>query len=117
MGYSAAAAAFRTLEKIEEQHGQRIYNGLPGGFWEIGKEQRDGAIIGDVWKFTEPSQVNVVKAGRFRIEPDGLIKRFPLLPVTTRNEINTRLTSAKQAHIKRNHEAWEADTARRGVQS
>ena len=48
-----------------------------GGFWETGREQADGAITGTVWKPWAQDKTRVVKAGSFRIEPDGRVSRFP----------------------------------------
>ena len=52
---------------------------------KIGKENYDGAITGTVWKFQkDTSEISensyIKKAGSFRINPNGFIKRFPLLP-------------------------------------
>ena len=44
-------------------------------FYEIGRENRDGAITGVCYKETTPGYC--VRAGSFRIEPDGKITRFP----------------------------------------
>jgi hypothetical protein len=53
-------------------------------FLEQGREQRDGAITGTVWKMTT-SSVNddgievkhCEKSGSFRIDHDGTVKRYP----------------------------------------
>ena len=76
MGWSCSRRAYDTLERLQadcrEDSGvsntfienERKY------FFEIGAEQADGAIIGDVWEVDGP------KTGDFRIEPDGTISHF-----------------------------------------
>jgi hypothetical protein len=81
MGYSYAAKAGLTLDALAT-----ILRGKcpssnsiekTGGFWEYGREQADGAITGTVVKPWKHDPEKVVKAGTFRIEPDGTITRFP----------------------------------------
>lgn len=95
MGYSARADAFDTLRAIERSQkalGCASSNGIVKdgqviGFYEIGRENRDGAITGQVFKNCEPYHVGqrgpdrayATKAGSFRISPDGVVERFPLL--------------------------------------
>jgi hypothetical protein len=57
-----------------------------GGFWEVGRENADGAITGTVWKPWSHDPSRVVKKGGFRIEPDGTVTRFPGLSVEERRE-------------------------------
>lgn len=84
MGYSSAAKASLTLDAIgeildENKLRGETSNGLPhGGFYEIGRENDDGAITGTVWKPYD-NIGHVVRQGGFRIEPDGKVKRFPSL--------------------------------------
>lgn len=69
--------------------------GAPGryvgrmAFHEIGRENPDGAVTGTVWMAVdrfprataEPGVCGRVRqAGSFRIEPDGTVTRFPLVP-------------------------------------
>lgn len=44
-------------------------------FYQIGKENRDGAITGTIWKFLEDGKAK--KTGSFRIEPDGKVSLGP----------------------------------------
>ena len=47
-------------------------------FYEVGREQRDGAVVGSVHKMYKVENANYCKpAGTFRAEPDGTIRRFP----------------------------------------
>jgi len=45
-------------------------------FWEIGRENHDGAITGTIWKFL-PDGVHVRRSGTFRIEGDGEVSPRP----------------------------------------
>lgn len=80
MGYSASAAAFRTLDAIG-RYG--AYQGGPTngfccggteGFWEIGRENADGAITGQVHVVRDGY---IVKSAPFRINSDGVVAWFP----------------------------------------
>lgn len=111
MGYSYAAKAGYVIQAIQEimerDHGVNGSNCLPNGFWEYGREQADGAIVGTVWKtvkkYTDEERKDAAvrmgmadhpewvgdpatKAGSFRIEPDGKIKRFPQLNKAQKEE-------------------------------
>ena len=44
-------------------------------FAEIGREQRDGAVTGTIWRFMADG-VHVHKAGSFRINPGGKVARW-----------------------------------------
>jgi hypothetical protein len=44
--------------------------------FETGREQHDGAIVGQVWKYLPDGQ-HVKRAGSFRIEGDGTVTRAP----------------------------------------
>ena len=82
MGYSATAAAFRTLDAIgrytayEGGPSNGFRNGGTEGFWEIGREQKDGAITGMVYLTRDGY---IVKSASFRINPDGVVARFPFV--------------------------------------
>jgi hypothetical protein len=98
MGYSCTAAAGCVLDAVtavaapRDKEGKRPSNGLPGGgFWEIGRENADGAVTGTVWRNLNAQErarwshldnldERVTRAGGFRIEPCGHISRFPGLP-------------------------------------
>lgn len=90
MGWSCRKDAMDTLDAITTILDELIpennsSNKLPnGGFWEIGREQSDGAIVGTCWKSSGKPGF-VVKNGSFRIEPNGKISRFPGLSKEIRN--------------------------------
>lgn len=106
MGYSCTVkaslvlTALQAVIDLEAPHPDKVSNAFPGGFWEIGRENSDGAITGTVWKETgkiytpaeraavaasqghnHPEWVGnpVRKAGGFRINADGTIARFPMI--------------------------------------
>lgn len=91
MGYSASSAAFKTINRL--MHRKRLESGLLGVnywidangfmvFFEVGRENRDGAMTGTVFRGTEPGRDGgpVKRLGTFRVDRDGQIKRFPGLP-------------------------------------
>lgn len=81
MGYSATSSAFNTLELIKGHYNQKITNTLDNGyFWEIGKEQHDGAISGLVFKPYHLDPNKCIKAGTFKIAANGDIVRFTGIP-------------------------------------
>lgn len=81
MGYSATSAAFNTLELIKGHFNNEVQNTLDNGyFWEIGKEQHDGAITGLVYKPYHLDPNKCIKAGTFKILPNGNILRFTGIP-------------------------------------
>lgn len=80
MGYSASAAAFRTLDAIGRY---AAYEGGPSngfrlggteGFWEIGQENADGAITGAVHVVRDGY---ILRSAPFRINPNGVVVSFP----------------------------------------
>ena len=108
MSYSCTKNADDVLKNINDilqskyhnklpktKNGQVIDFTVPNGFFEIGKENYDGAITGTVWKFLETfddtGKFNCKKSGSFRIEPTGFITRFPLLPKEIKKMINEPL--------------------------
>lgn len=79
MGYSAAAAAFDTLNTFDNHGTDRSgnvweYNGSRY-FFERGRENSDGAITGTIFRFVGTD--SAVRVGSFRINPDGTIARAP----------------------------------------
>lgn len=84
MGYSCTKAADDTLAMIREAFASKSndwYEKERHYFYEIGKENRDGAITGAVWT------MEGYKKGGFRIEPDGTISRFDHLPASVKKEV------------------------------
>lgn len=80
MGHSYTIAASDTLQAVIDLIGHDMGNGMPGGgFFEVGKEHRDGSITGGVFT-ANPCR----RRGTFRIDPDGSVRRFPGLPVVLR---------------------------------
>ncbi len=75
MGYSCGRIASQRMEAIEQAclavSGQQNVWIMDGNrfFWEIGREQRDGAIVGSIHKYV--SDTHCKKTGRFRIESNG----------------------------------------------
>jgi hypothetical protein len=111
MGYSYAAKAGYVLTAlqavVDREWPNPVSNALPNGFWETGKENADGAITGTVWRTVkkltdEERKAEAIKrgcadhpdwigdpcrrAGSFRIEATGKIKRFPTIPAAWRAE-------------------------------
>lgn len=82
MGYSSTAKASLVLDAL-----MAIVRDTPSSnvwrdhFFEIGRENADGAITGKVTRFTSGKYGDDkrmgVRAGTFRIEANGKIKRFP----------------------------------------
>lgn len=87
MGYSCSTKANHVLEALMKIIGgeSKTSNGfeINGAryFYEIGRENRDGAITGTVHKIDGPY---AKRAGSFRIEPDGTITKFPGTSKATR---------------------------------
>jgi len=83
MGYSCTARAAFTKDAIQQlvnrDYPGECSNRLPnGGFWERGREQHDGAITGTCWRPIDDQHVR--RAGSFKINADGTVRRFPGLP-------------------------------------
>lgn len=96
MGYSCTAKASFVLEEIRKVFDSRttkkvgsnsIINnyGVDIGFYEIGRENQDGAITGSVFKFVS-ADGRCRKAGSFKIAANGRIERFPSLTSVTKNQ-------------------------------
>lgn len=93
MGYSCSTKAGNKLEAMFEKDvtGCKSNNGWIGTkgyycFYEIGRENSDGAITGSVHRSDAKNEKSAgsgncrcYKIGSFRIEPDGTITRFPHL--------------------------------------
>ena len=92
MGWSCRVDADNTLTKIktliESNYKVEFGNGLPNGFYDVNTriEHIDGAITGSVHKFVGVDRCK--KIGSFRIEGNGYIKRFPMLPLFIKKQIN-----------------------------
>lgn len=59
---------------------QNVFDTPKGRYmFETGREQPDGAIVGQVWKYVAGGfpQMHVKRAGSFRIEGDGTVTRAP----------------------------------------
>lgn len=104
MGYSSTAKASYTLDAIGKLIAAKTSNGMPdGGFYEVGREQADGAITGTVYRTWPALPLRCERRGSFRIEPDGAVKRFPGLPAAL-------LRKAEQmgaATYKANYGTWQ----------
>ena len=80
MGWSATAKACEVerawMETCQSQTGSQNVYEVAGKryFYETGREQRDGAITGTVFRFVGEG---CVRSGSFRIEADGTVTRYP----------------------------------------
>lgn len=86
MGWSCSAKAGAVLDAVKNEIDARYKpagsNSMPdGGFYEIGRETRDGSITGKVWKPAPDAGPDSVRLrGRFKVSSQGVIERFPGLP-------------------------------------
>lgn len=119
MGRSYATAAGQTLDAVEQimyAQGLTGSNSLAnGGFWELGREQGDGAITGTVWR-SSGTVGYVRRAGSFRIEANGYIRRFPSLTPAQKTQamVHMQLAAAQTAaRLAKNRALFEADRVRR----
>lgn len=84
MGWSCTAKAGLTLDGISKlfQGSSNTWTTEKGTFFfETGRENSEGAITGQVWKMIVwQGEDRIKRSGSFRIEPDGIIARFPHLP-------------------------------------
>lgn len=83
MGWSARADACHVIDAwtrgcVANGGTQNVYVGTDGRryFYEIGREQADGAIVGSVFRFRGDTEL-ADRAGSFRISPDGDVVRWP----------------------------------------
>ncbi|HUV84113.1 MAG TPA: hypothetical protein VMV86_00295 [Methanosarcinales archaeon] len=80
MGYSARTDAFNSLEWIMAARLDQMSNNAwlddhgMNCFYEIGRENTDGAITGTCHKCADE---RIVAHASFRIEPNGKVTRFP----------------------------------------
>ena len=105
MSYSCSTKANMVLEELMIQlqvESDKTSNGFSVNwkscFYEIGKENSDGAITGVVNKETTPGFCRV--AGSFRIENTGKITRFP-------GSTKQQRTTAETAGLIKYHETFE----------
>lgn len=118
MGYSCSSKSNYVLDALIVQL-QVAYEGGSTNSWihkgrayfhETGKENRDGAITGSVWKINIDN--TCTNKGSYRIEPNGLISRFPTSNKTERN-------SAMTTGLVKFHEiyggGWKTDTVLTGL--
>ncbi len=88
MGYSCSYEADITMDAITKSPEFRCANGWIGDdkvnyFFEIGKENIDGAMTGSVYKSNSGKRV-----GGFKIASNGRLISFPHLPKNIKNRIN-----------------------------
>ncbi len=88
MGYSCSYEANITIDAITNSPEFRCANGWVGDdgigyFFEIGKENRDGAMTGSVYK-----SISGKRVGSFKIAPNGRLISFPHLPKRIKAKIN-----------------------------
>ena len=75
-------------------------------FYEIGRENRDGAITGKVMRSLKENPNLCSLVGTFRIEPDGKISRFPL---STKNQRSAAETSGLIKYHETFEPGWNND--------
>lgn len=101
MGWSCTQAADNTIEQINSlvqlqcSNVKKNYQDqLPGGFFEINraKEHKDGSITGSVYRFVGTDKCS--KVGSFKINSNGTIAWFPMLPLAIKKAINDPITIA-----------------------
>ncbi len=106
MGYSCSKAAMDTVKRIESlicvgKSSNQWDNAGKTYFYQIGRENRDGAITGSVWRLTERSpstgQQLCSKAGSFKVAADGKIVRWTALPDGIKPLVQ-QLNSAEEWH-------------------
>lgn len=85
MGYSFNAVAGRAIDAIEAEFGRSevsnvlMIRGKQFFFEETRKDQSDGGIRGDVLLMLPDNMAR--RVGRFRIDGEGRVVRWPGLPV------------------------------------
>ena len=93
MGYSCTTKAMESFDQLIIQLKSASPDIKSSNTWmkngkkyfhEIGREQKDGAVTGSIFKIID-EQDHCEKMGTFRIEPDGYIKRFPTSTKTQRS--------------------------------
>ena len=75
-GYAKDALIIQLQVGFDKQTSNGWKNGLLEYFYEIGREQPDGAITGSIYRHGGEGS-SCVRAGTFRIEPDGKIHHWP----------------------------------------
>lgn len=91
MGWSCSAVASNVLDVLMKPYKDASVNGFKVNenryFYEFGREQDDGAIVGQVFKYCE-DEVHVTRFGSFRISGHGEVERFPGIPIARIREVN-----------------------------
>jgi hypothetical protein len=106
MGYSCSAIASTVLDVIGEDRRFDISHFSYRFFFEIGRENRDGAITGFVYSvgmIIDTLQRCCKRKGSFRIEPNGEITRFPGLPKSEWKEI----VAEGLCRYRKENESWK----------
>ncbi len=105
MGYSCTQAADNMLGLIRKSFGSPDKGSntlIIGGkeyFYEVGREQADGAITGSLYLMVSPDSAQ--KAGTFRIDADGTINRFPGLSAKAKNALTVELNTTPGELLRR----------------
>ena len=91
MGWGCATVASNVLDVLMKPFRDESANGFKVKenryFYEFGREQQDGAIVGSVFKYCEDN-IHVTRFGGFRISGRGEVERFPGLPAARIREVN-----------------------------
>lgn len=100
MGYSCTKDASDILGLIRHAFNDGTGNGIKSGafhgFYEIGRENADGAITGTV--FENVGEGFARRVGSFRIEPDGFITRFPSIKRNQRVQLKFRFDELRRTN-------------------
>jgi len=122
MGWSCSQAADNTIEKINSLVQSQCNNvkknyscQVPNGFFEINtrKEHEDGAITGSVYKYVGEDRCS--KVGSFKINSNGTIAWFPMLPLSIKKAINDPILKSFIDNATRNKQLFDYDKANRQI--
>lgn len=73
MGYSCSALASETFHGIfKNDKSSNVHNGY---MYEIGRENRDGAVTGKAWQVISGNLIK--RVGSFKVTADGFISSMP----------------------------------------
>lgn len=92
MGWGCSTVASNVLEVLlkpfrDEKTGNCFANNGERYFYEFGREQEDGAIVGSIFKYCEDGK-HVTRYGGFRISGRGEVERFPGIPAKRIRDVN-----------------------------
>lgn len=100
MGWGCSTVASNVLDVMVKPYRDESANGYKVKenvyFYEFGREQADGAIVGQVFKQLPEFKLDeqgreqhyVKRFGGLRIDADGTVRRFPGIPMARIREVN-----------------------------